>query len=240
MSRRPRTDPTKSKTIEAEYNRLLKSYFAEQERIVADAIRLSGANSFTVKNQLDYFMDRPYQRMQLALRALVKKMYAHGIKWSDLQLRSGRQLASIDATMVGAGLMFSEPDQKTIDILVAKNGDLIKSLTQDLKDEVMRIIRIATIENKSIDEIVKLINDFLPVVYNRAERIVRTETMYAVNQATLTRYDAAGVKSVEWLAAEDERTCAICGAHDGESYSIGKVPQIPAHPNCRCTTIPKV
>lgn len=76
-------------------------------------------------------------------------------------------------------------------------------------------------------------------LYN-SYRLVRTETMHYLNQATLMAYKDRGVKRVEYLAAEDERTCETCGPLDGQIFEIGKAPILPIHPNCRCTYIPVI
>lgn len=76
-------------------------------------------------------------------------------------------------------------------------------------------------------------------LYN-AYRLVRTETMHYLNQATLMAYKDRGVKRVEYLAALDERTCETCGPLNGKTYVISRAPILPIHPNCRCTYIPVV
>jgi SPP1 gp7 family putative phage head morphogenesis protein len=76
-------------------------------------------------------------------------------------------------------------------------------------------------------------------LYN-AYRLVRTETMHYLNQATLMAYKDRGVKRVEYLAALDERTCGTCGPLNGKTYAISRAPILPLHPNCRCTYIPVI
>ncbi|KAF5070541.1 Phage Mu protein F like protein [anaerobic digester metagenome] len=76
-------------------------------------------------------------------------------------------------------------------------------------------------------------------LYN-AYRLVRTETMHYLNQATLMAYKDRGVKRVEYLAALDERTCETCGPLNGKTYAISRAPILPIHPNCRCTYIPVI
>lgn len=47
----------------------------------------------------------------------------------------------------------------------------------------------------------------------------------------------AGVKKVIWVSEEDERTCKVCAALDGNIYDIDNVPP-KQHINCRCIVIP--
>jgi len=64
--------------------------------------------------------------------------------------------------------------------------------------------------------------------------------MRAYNQVNKDQFRKHDIASVEWLAAIDERTCDVCGAHHGQRYSIDKHPEIPAHPNCRCILVPVI
>ena len=55
----------------------------------------------------------------------------------------------------------------------------------------------------------------------------------AVDEATITAFKDMGVEKVQWIAADDEKTCSICGGRDGKIYDILKVPPKP-HYGCRC------
>lgn len=74
--------------------------------------------------------------------------------------------------------------------------------------------------------------------FNECHRLVRTETMHYLNDATLQRYKDADVKYVQILAAKDERTCDICGGYHEKVYPIEECVHVPLHANCRCTIIP--
>ena len=93
-------------------------------------------------------------------------------------------------------------------------------------------------QGKNVTEIAIGLSRSMEVAFSAAHRLVRTETMHYLNSATLERYRDTGMKEVEFWAAEDERTCEICGAMHGKIYSIDKAPVLPLHPNCRCTYLP--
>lgn len=59
----------------------------------------------------------------------------------------------------------------------------------------------------------------------------------AVDEATIKGFKDMGVKNVRWIAADDEKTCPICGARDDKIYKINKIPPKP-HYGCRCYVIP--
>ena len=44
-----------------------------------------------------------------------------------------------------------------------------------------------------------------------------------------------------WVAALDTRTCIVCANYDGKIFkAIEEIPDIPAHANCRCFTVPVI
>lgn len=82
----------------------------------------------------------------------------------------------------------------------------------------------------------------------RAKTIARTETLKAANLGRIASFEQAANNGLfardraqlEWLAAMDDRTCALCAALNGERTPIGstfdgELP--PRHPNCRCVTV---
>lgn len=87
----------------------------------------------------------------------------------------------------------------------------------------------------------------------RAEVIARTESMTAVNQGRASMWrqlqDDGGIEAnakKEWLTADDERVCPICGPLDDHkpipldgtySTAVGALSHPPAHPGCRCTEV---
>ena len=58
-----------------------------------------------------------------------------------------------------------------------------------------------------------------------------------VDEATIKAYKDMGVKLVQWIAADDEKTCPTCGARDNRIYNIKKIPPKP-HYGCRCYVVP--
>ena len=91
---------------------------------------------------------------------------------------------------------------------------------------------------------------------HRGYRIARTELVFAYNQGSYYGTKQAqsqgllGTVEKVWCTADDERTCDICAALDGQRIAIDddfdfktkliepgikRVP--PAHPHCRCTVL---
>jgi SPP1 gp7 family putative phage head morphogenesis protein len=81
----------------------------------------------------------------------------------------------------------------------------------------------------------------------RADMIARTEIIRASRQAQQFVYDQNRdlIEDLVWVAYEgDSRTCERCrdlnGKTQAEVEAMGYVFDQPAHPNCRCTRLPKM
>lgn len=76
----------------------------------------------------------------------------------------------------------------------------------------------------------------------RSELIAQTETTRAYAEANERQWKGSGlVEEWEWRTARDERVCSlICGPLHGKRFEIGKGPDMPAHPGCRCWKAPVV
>ena len=59
----------------------------------------------------------------------------------------------------------------------------------------------------------------------------------SVDEATIKGFTDMGVEEVQWIAANDEKTCPTCGARDNKIYKITELPPKP-HYGCRCYIVP--
>lgn len=114
--------------------------------------------------------------------------------------------------------------------------------TDKLAEELREVLTEAAVTGESIYKTSqKVAQKFDTASYN-AERLIRTETTYATNQAELLAYDELDIDEYEFVATLDTRTSPICQKLDGKIFKTkdaqaGK--NLPAmHPNCRSTTIP--
>lgn len=78
----------------------------------------------------------------------------------------------------------------------------------------------------------------------RALAVTQTETTWSMAEGMLGYFYQAGVTTVMWLTADDERVCPACEANQadgfiqvGEPFESGDT-QPPAHVMCRCSLIP--
>ncbi len=59
----------------------------------------------------------------------------------------------------------------------------------------------------------------------------------SVDEATIKGFEDMGVEAVQWIAADDEKTCPTCGARDNKIFKINEIPPKP-HYGCRCYVVP--
>lgn len=91
---------------------------------------------------------------------------------------------------------------------------------------------------KTVTEMAVQLSNVMNKTFNETHRLVRTETINYMNRSALRGYKDADVAKVQWWAAEDERTCEICGSNHERIWDIDKAPILPCHPGCRCTWLP--
>lgn len=109
-----------------------------------------------------------------------------------------------------------------------------ETLAQDLADSIEEGLA----SGEGLDDLEIRVADIFDGTagIDRCQRIARTETMMATNVGSQDGYKSMGITQLKWHTAEDERTCEICDAMDGEEFPIDEFPTPPAssHPDCRC------
>ncbi|MCD5001190.1 minor capsid protein [Enterococcus saccharolyticus] len=118
------------------------------------------------------------------------------------------------------------------DRIWTNKAELIASMKSELTNGI--------IQGKSIYQVAGAMEERLNVGKSKTQRLVRTEYMHALNQGQIESYKAAGYAKLRWSATMDDRTSDICRKRNGKEYPIDQLPDIPAHPNCRCTFVPVI
>lgn len=112
--------------------------------------------------------------------------------------------------------------------------------TQILATNLNEILINGITQGKTVTEMAIQLNNRMNQGFNTSHRLIRTETMHYLNESAFKGYKDAGCEEVEFWAAEDERTCPVCGAKHGTKYKIKDRPILPLHPMCRCTYLPVI
>lgn len=139
------------------------------------------------------------------------------------------------------------PNNDTVQFLQKFGFDNVTKLTDDMKDALRKEISLGLMNHETIPQLKIRIMDVMNTTIERAEMIVRTETVRAFNYGHYQAAKDSGLQLVkQWLAAEDERMCETCGFLDGQTIEMNNKFKAsdgkeyfssPAHPNCRCRVL---
>jgi len=155
--------------------------------------------------------------------------------FTDIVTRRGERASSL------IGMTF-QVNPKVLEFINDKSFRFADQVNDTTKDALRETLKEGYEAGEGIPDLTKRVGEIFDSREKwEAERIARTETIEAHNQADLLAYEQSGVVSKkEWLAEPD--ACELCQI-DGESvllkenFSTGD-DSPPAHPNCRCTILP--
>lgn len=148
---------------------------------------------------------------------------------------------------IGFGYDFTRPNEKAVNRAILNRYDkrnFSKSLyshctnfSEDLKSNLVT----GLITGENLDKMTSRIHKRMGVAYSAAKTLVRTETAYIYETATMEGYSACGIEWYAFLATLDFKTSEICQEMDGKRFKVkDAVPgknYPPMHPNCRSTTV---
>ena len=121
----------------------------------------------------------------------------------------------------------------------------LADLSARLLSRVRQTLTTGLIRGQSVPQVAKALQGPMQNLRWEAERIVRSEFTRTAAQSSLVQYQQNRdiIKSVQWVATLDARTCLQCGMLDGETWDSAAEAQIPVmdtHPNCRCIVVPVI
>lgn len=141
----------------------------------------------------------------------------------------------------------------TVEPLQAGDGKLLAGFIKEWSDSerarVTGAIRLGVAQGQTVPEMVRTIrgtraanyaDGLLAVTSRNAETVVRTSVAHVGMTARHAVYTANDdiLAGYQWDATIDSRTCVTCMGLDKRVFTFGKGPREPAHPNCRCATVP--
>jgi SPP1 gp7 family putative phage head morphogenesis protein len=230
LSPEAKADPTRALPIverqESKAAAFVRKYFEEVKR------RLREQEFANAKmSPLDFlrFADSLARQMGLDDKAIWTD------DWASAVYGQGRHFSSV---VLGAPLEIRQQAWKKTGMILQKGQRVFAKMTGDMSADVRREISDAILKERSQGDMIKAIDDLAQTYDYAAKRIVRTETMEAVNIGVMDGYRAHEVEKVEWLAAEG--CCPRCQELDGHVFGIDSGVSAPLHPNCRCTVIPVI
>ena len=124
--------------------------------------------------------------------------------------------------------------------LVERIAEHKRKLSLTLKEELSK----GLIRGDSLQDMSRTFSKKMDLSYSNALRIIRTESCWIMNEATVNNYKDNGIKEYEFMAFLDSKTSKECKSLDGKKFSIEEyqtgVNLPPLHPNCRSCVIPVV
>ena len=239
-----------AKGIKATEEQLIKYYGATQKKLIGQFEQIynkvmSSIDEGRKPTPADLYKLDSYWKMQGQLKeeltklgdkqaALFSKQFVEQYQniYDTLALPSGGSYSTISTE--AAEQMIKQiwcADGKSWSDRIWANTD---KLQQTLNDNLIDCL----ITGKKPTELKHILQEQFGAAYNRADTVVRTEMAHIQTQAAQQRYKESGITEIEVLA--DDAECEICKKLDGKRFSIKATVPIPAHPNCRCSIIPRI
>lgn len=187
--------------------------------------------------QIDKALLDLYDKNQISMYDCLSQIYEDGYYRS---IFAGQKA-------IGFGKDFTAPNTRAIERAVLntynKRGyskrlyEHCSTFSKDLKENLVT----GFIRGESIETMSARISRRLDISEAHARRLVRTETAYVYEQASLKAYQECGIEMYEFLATLDHKTSKPCQELDKKRFLIkDAVPgknYPPMHPNCRSTTV---
>lgn len=225
---------TKSRENDANYNSLTN--------------REAGGDEPVTQAELDRLLraadDMTGDELEAALGKAMKSLYGKGIAHAKLEINAP---GSWDA-----------PASRALEALEQYALEFATDVTADEALAIKGLLHDAFREGVSIKNLSAQIAEYMDEGVHRLDRngelvtvdlqswsraVARTEVARAQNAGTMAAYRQIGVAQIMWIAADDERTCPLCGGLDGVVVALGtnfpntSVEIAPAHVQCRCTAV---
>ena len=100
--------------------------------------------------------------------------------------------------------------------LVERIAEHKRKLSLVLKEELNK----GLIRGDSLQDISRILSKKVDLSYSNALRIVRTESCWVMNEATINNYKENGIKEYQIMAFLDNKTSKICRDMDGEVVNV--------------------
>lgn len=158
--------------------------------------------------------------------------------------------------------IFDPMNPKVMNALERQRIGSVNSTNSDVAKRLRKSLTMGMELNETVPDLRKrVIGVFDKLEKYSAERIARTETIWAWNEGAVQGYIQSGVvEKKQWLSAEDSRSCDFCPRmngktisieatyfNKGDKFAVGEKELIfvyedvghpPLHPSCRCTIVP--
>lgn len=174
---------------------------------------------------------REEKRLREALEPIILKMARAVADGAAEKMRTGKALAADDLGDAGYQTAVES-------YLRERTGERITMITEARRDEIAKLVARGVDEGLGPLELSKLIAEDGLFGEYAAERIARTEMMFAYNDAALKTYQTLGAEKVEALDGDEDEECAARVARN--PYTVEEAYGITDHPNGTLDWVPVV
>lgn len=203
----------------------------------------------TTKRAIDAAMDKYQRDIATAARNNAARAHIAGDLSAHKLLDIG---VSFDLVQKEA-LDYSKPYGELLyregaSVIQGKKIPWLKDRTGQTRENVFKTIKDGLKEGKPVSEIggKKLgkgtiaydLKQIMQTEDSGMVRIARTEVARIQSAGSMTRYKANNVKKIKILCAADP--CEICTPYCNQIINFDDAPEIPLHPNCRCSYAPVI
>jgi len=175
---------------------------------------------------------------QLSIESLLTSIYTANYYETIFDIQKGLNLS----------FSFAKVNPKVIEEILTTpwSGENYSKRIWERRDKLVRNVKQTLtngfIQGQSNQNMANSLNDVMNSGYKNAVRLVRTETTYVANNASIKGYEECGVEQYKFLATLDLRTSSICKSLDNKVFNVVDAQSgvnLPAmHPHCRSTSLP--
>lgn len=138
--------------------------------------------------------------------------------------------------VMGAGkASLGSTAKRVVDRMLMRGAARVTRINETTRDGLRKLLGDAIAKGLSPAEAGDLVEAWSGFDEYRAERIARTELMFAYNGAALESYGTLGVGQVQAIDGDDDPECA---ERDGQVYSVAEASLIEDHPNGTLDWVP--
>ena len=231
-------------SAEEKNRKLLEMYKDASQRITNELYRLAEKLQKQGFKNTDVHRNNQLVKLNVEILKAIKQLGGNAEAFEQKSMFSAfAENYEMIGDMIG-GADFAMPNKGAMEKMMQRpwRGDDFSSRlwknTKKLSSVLNDVLQHGIQQGKTVTEIAVDIDNQMQAGFNAAHRLVRTETMHVLSESSKEGYKAAGVKKIQFWAAEDERTCDQCGKLHGKVYDFDSAPVLPLHPNCRCTYLP--
>lgn len=175
----------------------------------------------------------------------IDSSYKKGITAGLAALKKGGYIDATSTDLLPLDVLFNSTiHAERVGAIYTRAYRELKGITAVVEQQISRTLAEGMAEGLGPLQMARnLTNRIDKIGKTRSRILARTEVIRAHHKGKIQMYRDAGIAGIkvlaEWLTAGDDRVCPICAPQEGTVYPIDVAENlIPAHPQCRCTTIP--